>query len=238
MLRGSKGSEGHGRADDIIKIKCVMNLSFLFEVSRYHFAEVAAELMNHYCIIKNDSRDNNDVIYRFAEIEFYFYDSKEPDVDVVTYNRDCKCVEWFFHKSGVDIAFVTQCKDKELERFGGILIRGIEIYRRDALGGWKLVGAVGGPRLAMFEIFNHCCGMPDVVAIPDTFEKGRSIRVTSRVGMEDQLPQRFVFDDVNWGMETESIIERKDENGKYHVLLGKSARKYTPAFGHDYGLSM
>ena len=84
-----------------------MDLSFLTDIQRKCFRETAIELMNHYCILKHDSRDNSDIIYRFAEIEFYLYDIKEQDKDISTYSRDCKRVEWFFHGSGVDIAFET-----------------------------------------------------------------------------------------------------------------------------------
>lgn len=82
-----------------------MNLNFLKDIQREHFNEVATRLTNHYCILKHDSRDNCDIIYRFAEIEFYLYDANELDIDTSTYNRDCKCGEWFLHASGVDIAF-------------------------------------------------------------------------------------------------------------------------------------
>lgn len=56
-----------------------MDLSFLTNIQRECFRETAIELMNHYCILKHDSRDNSDIIYRFAEIEFYLYDIKEQD---------------------------------------------------------------------------------------------------------------------------------------------------------------
>ena len=147
-----------------------MNLSFLKDIQREHFNEVATELMNHYCILKHDSRDDCDIIYRFAEIEFYLYDANEQDIDINTYCRDCKCEEWFFHTSGVDIAFETIREDNELMRFGGILIRGIEIYKQDEQKQWKQIGVIGGPKLSMYEIFNHCSDMPDVITIPDTFK--------------------------------------------------------------------
>lgn len=31
-----------------------MNLSFLKDIQREHFNEIATELMNHYCILKHD----------------------------------------------------------------------------------------------------------------------------------------------------------------------------------------
>lgn len=216
-----------------------MNLNFLLEIDRNHFKEIANELMNYYCITKNDSRDNSEIIYRFAEIEFYLYDSNQPEIDVATYNRNCTCIEWFFHKSGVDITFVTKCKNNELEQFGGILIRSIEIYKRDVTQKrWKQIGFIGGPQLSMFEIFNHCSSMPDIITLPNTFNKSRKIRITSRIGIKDNAPQRFVFDDINWNIKTERIIERKSKDGKYHVLLEKSTKKYNPSFEYDYGLSM
>ena len=185
--------------------------------------------MNHYGILKRDSRDGSDIIYRFAEIEFYLYDAKEPDKDIHTYNRDCRCVEWFFHSSGVDIAFETQRKGDELLRFGGILIRSIEIYEQDATGQWKQTGVVGGPKLSMYEIFNHCSEMPDVIALPDTFAKKRNVgKATKRIGIEDDLRQRFFFDDVNWEMPTERIVETKDTEGKYRVVSKKTIKKYDP----------
>lgn len=205
-----------------------MDLNMLTAVRRERFGEIARELMNHYCILKRDSRDNSDVIYRFAEIEFYLYDSREPDVDIYSYCRDCGCAEWFFHSSGVDIAFVTKRDGDELTRFGGILIRGIEIYRQDRTGRWQLVGVVGGPRLSMFEIFNHCVGMPDVAAIPSAIRRDRPIRNTRRIGIEDDLRQRFVFDDVDWSMATERVVERKDSDSRYRVRVEKTSRRYNP----------
>ena len=70
-----------------------------------------------------------------------------------------------FHAGSVDIAFETIQDDNELIRFGGILIRGIEIYKQDEQKQWKQIGVVGGPKLSMYEIFNHCSRMPDIIAI-------------------------------------------------------------------------
>lgn len=206
-----------------------MNLSFLKDIQREHFNEVATELMNHYCILKHDSRDDCDIIYRFAEIEFYLYDANEQDIDINTYCRDCKCEEWFFHTSGVDIAFETIREDNELMRFGGILIRGIEIYKQNEQKQWKQIGVIGGPKLSMYEIFNHCSDMPDVITIPDTFNKDRKIgNATKRIGIKDNLCQRFVFNDVNWDKPTKRIVETKDKTGKYHVILECTTKKYNP----------
>lgn len=177
-------------------------------------------------------------LYRFAEIEFYLYDASTPELDVNTYDRDCAEIEWFFHKSGVDIAFRTSSEGNELIRFGGILIRGVEIYKRNEQNRWYQIGVIGGPQLSMFEIFNHCIGMPEVGRLPETFESERPIRITSRIGIKDELPQRFVFDDVDWNMKTERIVEHKDKDGKWQVIKEKISRTYNPQPQYDYGLSM
>ena len=64
-----------------------MDLSFFTDIQRECFRETAIELMNHYCILKHDSRDNSDIIYRFAEIEFYLYDIKEQCGMVLSWQR-------------------------------------------------------------------------------------------------------------------------------------------------------
>ena len=115
----------------------------LSDIRREDFPEVAGKLMNHYCVLKKDSRYDSDLIFRFAEIEFYLYDASEQKVDDKTYSRDCKCGEWFFHSSGVDIAFDTVRDGDELIRFGGILIRGVEVYRQDEDGQWTQMGVIG-----------------------------------------------------------------------------------------------
>lgn len=205
-----------------------MNLSFLENIKRESFKEAATKLMNFYGIIKNDSRDNSDSIYRFAEIEFYLYDANEQDKDISTYMRDCSCVEWFFHASGVDIAFQTIKDNNELMRFGGILIRSIEIYKQDDRQQWQQIGIIGGPKLSMYEIFNHCTAMPDITTLPESFNKNRNIINNARIGIHDDLKQRFVFNDVQWDMKTERIVKKKDSENKYHIIIDKTKRKYNP----------
>ena len=202
--------------------------NLLSDVRRENFQIIADELMNHYCVLKCDSRYNSDFIFRFAEIEFYLYDAAEQDLDVRTYSRDCLCGEWFFHNSGVDIAFETVRDGNELIRFGGILVRGVEIYRQGEDGQWLLTGVVGGPKLSMYEIFNHALAMPKIVAVPDGFKTDRPIgEPTVRIGIDDVLPQRYVLDDVDWGMPTDRVVEIKDRD-VYRVQLAKVSRKYNP----------
>ena len=53
----------------------------LSDIRREDFPDVAGKLMNHYCVLKKDSRYDGDLIFRFAEIEFYLYDASEQKVD-------------------------------------------------------------------------------------------------------------------------------------------------------------
>lgn len=202
----------------------------LSDIKRKDFTSKANELMNNYCILKRDSRYDGDVIFRFAEIEFYLYDASEQDVDVSTYSRNCLGGEWFFHNSGVDIAFETVREGDELVRFGGILIRGVEMYKQGEGGQWEQTGVVGGPKLSMYEIFNHADVMPKIVRLPGGFMKDRPISPpTERVGIGDGLKQRFVLGDVNWEMPTERVVEVK-EGDIYRVKVSKVKKAYNPKY--------
>lgn len=204
--------------------------NLLSNIRRENFDTIANELMNHFCVFKHDSRYDCDVIFRFAEIEFYLYDASEQEVDMKTYSRDCLCGEWFFHSSGVDIAFETERKGDELIRFGGILIRSVEMYIPGNDGQWVLMGVVGGPKLSMYEIFNHTSGMPEIVRLPEGFRTERQITdPTCRVGLDDKLLQRFVVSDINWNMPIESVVEVK-EGDIYRVKVAKVAKKYNPKY--------
>ena len=152
-------------------------------------------------------------------------------MDVNTYSRDCKCGEWFFHSSGVDIAFDTVRDGDELIRFGGILIRGVEVYRQDEDGQWVQTGVIGGPKLSMYEMFNHALALPEIVALPDGLKTDRPIGApTCRVGIgDDDLRQRFVLADVDWNMPTERVVEVKDGD-IYRVKIAKVKKRYNPKY--------
>ena len=204
--------------------------NILSDIKRENFKAIAKDLMNHYCVLKHDSRYDSDIIFRFAEIEFYLYDAGEQNVDEKTYSRYCKSGEWFFHSSGVDIAFDTVRDGDELIRFGGILIRAVEMYKQTEDGQWVQIGVVGGPKLSMYEMFNYTLGMPEIVAIPEGFATDRKLGdPTKRVGFGDNLEQRYVLEGVNWEMPTERVVERKEKDREvYHVMLEKVSRKYNP----------
>lgn len=67
-------------------------------------------------------------IFRFAELEFYYYKSGEWDKDwnKETYPRNKKHAgSLFFHYSGVDICFESHIIENKNAEFGGILIRSL-----------------------------------------------------------------------------------------------------------------
>ena len=97
------------------------------ELDSKYFPALAKELFEYYVIQKGN------IQYKFTEIEFYLYHDKRRDI--ISYPRNTKAGEWFFHASGVDIAFESHVEVKEGVKkpvltkdafFGGILIRGIE----------------------------------------------------------------------------------------------------------------
>ena len=83
------------------------------------FNEIANMLFQDFHIEKEGVR------YDFLEVEFYFYSEEHPDF--ITYPRNTKAGEWFFHMSGVDISFESkeEGEGKEVTVFGGILVRSI-----------------------------------------------------------------------------------------------------------------
>ena len=102
--------------------------------------------------------DNNgikcgDKTFRFAEIEFYYYDREKylenPDLfkwQEVTYPRDgYEAGQLFYHLSGIDICFDSQYNKEEVN-FGGILIRSIKDGDR----------IIAGPLNCKDTILNAC----------------------------------------------------------------------------------
>jgi len=116
------------------------------------FKEIAKVLFQEYHIKKGTDR------YDFLEIEFYYYDFKKNHKDVIAYPRDVGAGKWFFHSSGVDISFKSNCKDNDDNRkvlksgddnafyFGGILIR--SLLKK---GSKK---AITGPRKCTWDLFD------------------------------------------------------------------------------------
>lgn len=95
------------------------------------FQNLASILLHNVVIQKGNKK------YRLTDIEFYFYCPTHQDI--ITYPRNSKAGEWFFHSSGVDLSFESNVPMREKastgklapcltsdSAFGGILIRGIK----------------------------------------------------------------------------------------------------------------
>ena len=115
-------------------------------------------------LFDNNGIKSGDKTFRFAEIEFYYYDSEQYLKDRInlkwqkfTYPRnDYKGGELFYHLSGIDICFDSQYKEKS-GKFGGILIRSIK-------DGEKIIA---GPLNSKDEILNACKNgkMPELIEV-------------------------------------------------------------------------
>lgn len=92
------------------------------------FDLLAKELLLNYHIQKGTE------CYDILEIEFYYYSSVHPDI--MTYPRTAQAGNWYFHPSGVDLAFESRSQYREgksnrqkvgeNDSFGGLLIRSIQ----------------------------------------------------------------------------------------------------------------
>ena len=125
------------------------------------FSKIAKSLFCNYCI-KTDTK-----IFRFAEIEFYYYkkDLWDQEWNRVTYPRNKDAGELFFHYSGVDICFQTHLDDKGgyLE-FGGILIR--SLIELDDNGALQHLHA--GPQYCANVMLNSCnCKLPQLDVVDE-----------------------------------------------------------------------
>ena len=54
---------------ELLQCKWAIMKDLLSDIRREDFPEAARKLMNHYCVLKKDSRYDSDLIFRFAEIE-------------------------------------------------------------------------------------------------------------------------------------------------------------------------
>lgn len=113
-------------------------------------------------------------IFRFAEIEFYYYKKDglvananwDKDWNKETYPRNKKAGELFFHYSGVDVCFECNYEEKERDNedgeFGGILIRSL-FDGQDILA---------GPLFCSNTMLNACIdSIPKVIPINEIAER-------------------------------------------------------------------
>lgn len=151
------------RREDIIQ--------FLKEPKPERFGDFAKELLHHFVIKKQEQKLNEDikvVSYNLAEIEFYFYGKGHEDRH--TYIRMTNAGSWFFHGSGVDLAFQTIEEKETLTSFGGILIRSI-IKTED---NDKHI-TISGPIRCMEELINNNAGVLKWDMDEDSCNKNKEI---------------------------------------------------------------
>jgi hypothetical protein len=93
--------------EEIRHVNSKMTIDSIFEI-------IAKKLFKEYHIKKGKDR------YDFLEIEFYYYSKEHPDA--CTYERNSEAGDFYFHLSGIDIAFKS---DSKKGCYGGILIRSL-----------------------------------------------------------------------------------------------------------------
>ena len=100
--------------------------NLLSNIRREDFEQIASELMNNYCVLRHDSRNDGDVIFRFAEIEFYLYDASEQ-------NNQASNLEWCTNTENqrhrIDV-LKKDCKGISLYAKGSSLEENIARMRR------------------------------------------------------------------------------------------------------------
>ena len=143
-------------------------------------AEIARELFSNYHLACGNET------FRFAEIEFYYYDRamylKDKNLNKwqeVTYPRDnYQGGQLFYHLSGIDICFDSHYKNNE-GKFGGILIRAI----KDNSG---LI--IAGPLNCKDEILNACKNgeMPKLIEVSgkQEIEPAQTYRSLGKTGTD------------------------------------------------------
>ena len=119
--------------NDIDDLRNLLRQEWLLDGSNIEkkFQDLASILLHNVVILKGNKK------YKLTDIEFYFYCPTHQDI--ITYPRNSKAGEWFFHSSGVDLSFESNVPMREKastgklvpcltsdSAFGGILIRGIK----------------------------------------------------------------------------------------------------------------
>lgn len=136
-----------------------------------NFRDLANKIINNYHIKCGNKG------FRFAEIEFYYYDKNHFNEEWCqkTYPRkDKDAGELFFHYSGVDICFDSSF-DKDMAIFGGILIRSLYDEERKMY--------ITGPLLCANEMLNACSKNMVWPVIEETIEHSCVIEATGRYGI-------------------------------------------------------
>lgn len=194
------------------------------------YEEIAKKLLFESCIRKKDTFTKKDILYRFAEIEFYYWNRDNHQQDKSTYPRKCNVGDWFFHYSGVDIAFQTKFDEvnpDELTEFGGILIRGLVKYEDDSP---HPVCVIGGPLVCCMELFNNMESIPTIEALPEDKRDERQMNRRCRVNIKDEEELKtdgfgFFLKEVHWENGERRIVKKQDGE-RFRFYVSSSRKKY------------
>lgn len=176
--------------------------------------KIAQLLFSKYCINCNGTE------YYFAEIEFYYwkFDWKEKEWTKVTYARNSKAGDLFFHLSGIDICFESNCMEDK-PKFGGILIRAVMNENNKI---------TAGPLNCKDEILNECQGkeMPMLKLIKKR-ERNPIVKQTNRLlGKNDMQKnidenENLCFYDSNISIEDWNPYKEKFDKKKGSIISRK-----------------
>lgn len=151
--------------------------------------KIAGELFCNYCIKCGNKT------FRFAEIEFYFYEKGkwQDKWNTATYYRDKNAGELFFHYSGVDICFQSYLEKDLKNKFGGILIR--SLVEVDDKGNY--VALHKGPLFCTNLMLNYC--------------KEKMPFISDEVDPID-YNDNMIQADLRFGVDNESQEDEKNKN--------------------------
>lgn len=187
-----------------------------------YFAELAEALFKFYVIQKGD------IQYWLTDIEFYLYHDQRRDI--ITYPRNCKAGEWFFHPSGVDIAFESIVKKDGKKAtltkeafFGGILVRGI---KKIVYGGEDV--PFEGPMLSCEELFDKFDAFGEVKNFP------KLVRVAQALPYEKPEPEKRFNLKKNAEEKVSSILANNYEPLRDEHLKDELIQAYRQFWDKEY----
>ena len=117
--------------DELYQAMCLDGIESV-EALENAYADIADALINDFGIQKGKT------FYHFVELEFY-----HNTIDgTIVYPRQADALQYFFHKSGVDLTFLSGDN-----KFGGILVRAIRNGNKFINGPYNVVDA-------LFDVFD------------------------------------------------------------------------------------
>jgi hypothetical protein len=144
------------------------------------FEKIAKKLFKEYHIKKGNDK------YDFLEIEFYYYSKEHPDT--CTYERNSEAGDFYFHLSGIDIAFKSDSKEGY---YGGILIRSL------LKNSPSENSVVAGPLRCQQDLFNNTMNI-NGKTLSISLEKNEKISEnepenTYRYGIKSDIKNKYKY---------------------------------------------